>query len=157
MRRVFFDAQTVEHEDVEPAHQLQCLFRNLAQVGGVSEVVKTIGRHRQTPVDYYEGRHNQIFGEAKRSTRFNCVRYHLGQPATEMRRLEDIFEDAIDVDPGAFIGVKAERAVAKIQRTNIVEPEDVVRMAVRNQDRIQTLQAVAQGLLPEVGRSIDEN
>ena len=74
-----------------------------------------------------------------------------------MRRLEDVFEDAADIDPGAFVGIETKRAITKIQRANIVETKNVVGVAMRNQDRVEPLQAIAQGLLAKVGGSIDEN
>jgi hypothetical protein len=67
-----------------------------------------------------------------------------------MRRLEDVFEDAPNVDPGALVGIKTQGAKTKIQRANIVEAKDVIGMAVRNQNGVKPLQTVAQCLLAKV-------
>ena len=88
---------------------------------------------------------------------YYCVWNQLRESTAEVCGLENIFENTLQVGPRDVVCVDAHRTVAKIQGTNIVEPKDVIRMAVCNQDCIEMFQAVAQSLLPEVGRSIDEN
>ena len=46
--------------------------------------------------------------------------------------------------------VETKRAVAKIQRANIVETENVIGMAMRDHDRIEPLQSIAQRLLAKI-------
>ena len=82
---------------------------------------------------------------------------YLGQATTKMRRLEDVCEDAPDVDPCPFIGVNAQGAKPKIERANIVETENMVGVAMRDQDGVKTLQSISQGLLAKVGRSVNQN
>ena len=44
-----------------------------------------------------------------------------------------------------------------IESTHLVESEDVIRVAVREQDRVETADAKRQRLRTQVGRRIDEN
>jgi hypothetical protein len=83
------------------------------------------------------------------------MRNNLRQAAAKVRRLKDVFENAANVYPSPFVSVKAQRAVTKIQRPNIVEAENVVGVTMRYQDRIEMLQSLTQGLLTKVSRSID--
>ena len=79
------------------------------------------------------------------------MRNYLRQATAEMRRLEDVFEDAFDVDPRPFIRINAECAKAKVQRANVIETEDVISVTMRDQDRVEMTQAKPQCLLSEIG------
>src|SRR5438132_759428 len=74
-----------------------------------------------------------------------------------MRRLKNVFEDATNIDPRALVRVQAEWAVAKVERANIVQSENVIGVAVCDQDRVEMLQAMTQSLLAKVGGSIDDD
>jgi hypothetical protein len=50
-----------------------------------------------------------------------------------MRRFEDVLEDALDIDPRAFVCKHAERAKAKVQRPDVIETKDVIGMAVSDE------------------------
>jgi hypothetical protein len=84
------------------------------------------------------------------------MRDNLRQAAAKMRGLEDVCEDAADVDPGSLIGIETQCAMAKIQRPNVVEAEDVISMTMSHQHRIEVFQSVTQGLLAEIRRSIND-
>src|ERR1044072_3740191 len=85
------------------------------------------------------------------------MRNYLRQSTAQMRRLEDVFEDAANINPGALVGIETQRAITEIQRANIIEAKNVVSMAVSDQYCVQPLQAVAQGLLAKVGGCVDED
>ncbi len=74
-----------------------------------------------------------------------------------MRRLEDVFEDAFDIDPGAFICINTQRSETKVQRPDVVETKNVIGMAVRDQNGVEMFQPEAQRLLTKIGRRIDQH
>ena len=63
--------------------------------------------------------------------------------------------------PVLLVGVERHLRAAgnarEAQRANIVEPEDVVRMAVGVEDRVDLLDLFAQCLFAEVRRGIDQH
>src|SRR3954452_23473496 len=73
--------------------------------------------------------------------------------------VENILEDTFDLVRGRRTGVKRHRAflVAKAQRTEIIEPENVIGMCVGVEDRVDARDALANGLRVEVGRGVYEN
>ncbi len=81
----------------------------------------------------------EILPNAERRAVNNCVRNYLRQAAAEVRWLKDIFEDATNIDPGAFIGIEAKRAMPEVERPNVVESENMVGMAVRHQYGVKVL------------------
>src|SRR5205085_7462505 len=70
---------------------------------------------------------------------------------------EDVFEDASDVHPRAFVGVDAESAVPEVQGAYVVEAEDVVGVAVRYENGVEALDVLTEGLLSKIGRRVDEH
>jgi hypothetical protein len=99
----------------------------------------------------------QILPETERRAGDHRVRNNLRQAAAKVRRFKDVFEDAANIDPGPFVGVETERAVAKVKRANVVETEDVIGVTVRDQHRIEMLQTSAQRLLPKISGSVDDD
>ena len=85
------------------------------------------------------------------------MRDQLRQAAAEMDRLEYVLKDPAEIDPRDLIGKNGHRPKPEIQRTNIVEPENMVDMAMRDQNGIQITDVCPQGLLTEIGRGIDED
>src|SRR2546428_1120582 len=123
----------------------------------VSKIVDAVGDYRQTAMNYFEGSDLQIMTEAKRRAGNNGVGNNLRQSSAKMRGLKDITEDAANVDPGAFIRVETQRAMTKVERTNVVEAKDVVGMTVRDQHGVEMLQTITQSLLAKVSRGIDDH
>ena len=95
--------------------------------------------------------------ETKGSAGDDRMRDDLRQAAAKMRRLKDVFENAADVDPRAFVGVEPQRAMTKIQRSDIVEAEDVIGVTVSHQHSVEMLQPLSQGLLAKVSRGINDD
>src|SRR5258708_8859281 len=99
MRRVWTNAETVEHQDFQTAQASNRLRWNLAQIGRVGKVVEAICDHRQTSVNYFKRRNFQIVAKTERSAGDDGMRHNLRQAPAKMRLLKDVFEDAADVDP----------------------------------------------------------
>src|SRR5690349_16968651 len=71
-------------------------------------------------------------------------------------RFEDIAEDLTYFLPGALTGKTGDAgAGAKVDRPDIIEAEDVIGMAMSNEDCIEKTDARAQRLLAKIAGSID--
>src|SRR5437870_1742915 len=108
-------------------------------------------------MNYFERCDLQIAVEAKRSARNDGVRNNLRQPSAKMSGLKGVTEDAANVDPGAFVRVETQRAMTKVERTDVVEAKDVIGMTVRYQHGVEMLQPITQRLLAKVSRGIDDH
>ena len=150
VRRVRREAQAIEDEHVETAQTVERGGRNLAEVGSVGEIVAAISDDGQPPVNDFERRHLKIMTEAKRRAVNDRMRNDLRQPAAKVRRLEDVLKDAPDVFPRAFVGIETERAVAKVERADVIEAEDVVGMAMRDEHGVEPFQFLPERLLAKV-------
>jgi hypothetical protein len=74
-----------------------------------------------------------------------------------MHGFENVLEDAAKVDPSGLVCEYRHCAVFEIERTNIVEAENVIDVAVRDQNGIKPLDICPQGLLTKIDRCIDED
>src|SRR5215203_290794 len=157
MRRMRFVANAVENQHVQALKPGNRFLGNKIQVGRVGKIVEAISNHGQLAVNDFERRYFQIFADTERRIMLDRVRNQLGKPAADMRRLKDILKNAFEVFPRDFVGVNAHRAVAKIERANIVEPENMVNMTMRDQNRVEIINARAQRLLAKIYRGINEN
>ena len=99
----------------------------------------------------------QIAPETKRCAGNNCVWDNLRQASAEMGRLKHVLKNSADVFPRALVGVQAQRTPTKIQRANIIEAEDVIRMAVRDEDCIEMFYFVLESLLPKIRRGVNDD
>src|SRR5688572_23039497 len=130
VRRVYPETQTIKDQHIEVLQPVDRCLRNLAEIREISEVVKAIGHHRQTTVDHFERCYLQVFTDAKPTAGSHNVRNHHRQTTAEVRRLEDVLEHAPDVDPRALVCMDVERSESKVKRTDIVESEDVIGVAM---------------------------
>jgi hypothetical protein len=70
--------------------------------------------------------------------------------------LEDIREDAPDDSKGVLVAVNGQSfPLPDIVRSNIIKSEDVVGVAVREQDCVQAVEANAEGLLAEIRAGVN--
>ena len=75
----------------------------------------------------------------------------------------DAVEDVVRTSAGSSSHVGAvrvardRRALQRVEAPQLVEPEDVIGVAVREEDRVDARDAVAQRLLPKIGRRVDED
>jgi hypothetical protein len=71
---------------------------------------------------------------------------------------EGVLEDAFDVVCGFLIGVDRQVVVlAKAERTQIVEPHDVIGVAMGVEHGIDAANSFTQGLRVKVGTGVDEH
>lgn len=157
VRGVRFDTDTVEHEHVEIAKSVHRSGRYDLEIGRVGEIVESIGDDGQFAVDDLDRRHLDPIADAEWRKRLDRVRDQLRQPAAEMRRFKDVFEYPTQVGPRDLISINAHRAMSEIQRPYIVEPENVIDVAMRQHHGIQPIDAGTQCLLAKIDRRIDED
>ena len=74
-----------------------------------------------------------------------------------MYRFENVLKDPAEVDPRNIIREDRHCTVPEIQRTNIVEPKDVIDVTMGYQDRVEITDPSTQGLLAKVRGRIDQN
>lgn len=155
MRRMWLEAERVENQHIQPAQLLQRFFRDQVAVGDKGDfalpIAKTKRGHIAAAMLDVDRRDAQA---ADFKLAFDYVRRDLRQPAADVLRLEDVIEHAAQIAPGAFTGVNRQRAVAEIERANVIEAEDVIGVGMRNKDRVEPMNARAQGLLAEISRDV---
>src|SRR5215471_14742142 len=151
------DAQTVEHQHFQTAQSVHSRGRYLAEVGRVRKVIEPVRNHRQPAVNYFQRRDFQIGAETKLGAVDDRMRNYLRQPAAKMGGLENILKDAADIFPRAFVGIEAEGAITKVQRTNVIQAENMISVTMRHQHRIEVPQANLQRLLSKIARGIDND
>lgn len=147
----------IKHEYVEIAKGIHRGRRNMLQIGRVREVVQAIGDHRQFPVYDLDRRDRQVFADVERCLRHHGVRYQLRESTAKVHGFENILKDPAEVDPRNVISEDRHRSVPEIQRTNIVEPKDVIDVTMGYQDRVEVIDPRTQGLLAKVRGRIDQN
>jgi hypothetical protein len=157
VRRMFPEAQAVKHKHVEVAQRVECLTRNLAEIRKIRKIVKAISHYRQATMNNFERRYLQFVPDAEACPGNDSIWNHIRQAATKMRWLEDVFEDAFNINPGALIGADVKRAKAKVQRPDVIKTKDVVGVAMSDQNSVEMFQSETQRLLPEIGRSVNED
>lgn len=157
VRWMFSKAQAIKDEDVQTLQSFDCRGWNLAEIRQVSKIVEAIGHHRQTTMDYFQGRDLQLFSNAETRTGGDDVRNYFRQTSTKMRRLKDVFEDAFDIDPGAFVCVNAKRSKTKVQRPDVIKTKNMIGVTVSDENGIEMFQTEAQSLLAKVRRRIDQD
>jgi hypothetical protein len=156
MSFVWPNPQTVKRENIQVAQPFEGRGRNLTQICGVRKVVEAIGDYRQAAVDNFQRRYFQIATKAEAGAIHNRVRNDLRQAAAKVRRLENVLKNAANVFPGALVGIETQGAMAKIQRPDVIESEDMIGMTMRNQHRIEVFQTDPQSLLPKITRGIHD-
>ena len=157
MRRMRLDADAIKYQNVESLHGFDRCVGNEIEIRSVRKIIEPIRDHRKLAVDDFERRDLEVFADAKWSVRVNGVRDQLRQSAAEVGGFEDVLEDALEIDPCDVVCEDRHRSESKIQRADVVETEDVIDVAVRNQNSVEAFDLCPQRLLPEIARSIDEN
>jgi hypothetical protein len=74
-----------------------------------------------------------------------------------MRGLENVLKDAPNVFPRALVRIETQRSMAEVQRTNVIETKNVIRMAVRDENRVEMPETDSQSLLPEIAGGVDDD
>ena len=79
-------------------------------------------------------------------------------PPIRCHAVEGVVKRAADVVPRRRRRIAGNRAALNpVEAADVVQPEDVIGVAVREEDRIDALDAGGQRLLPEVRRRVDED
>jgi hypothetical protein len=144
-----FQANAVENKNIEALQAGDRFVGDKIKVGCVGEIVESVCDHGKLAVDDLE-RSDLNVADAKRGVAVNRMRDQLRQAATEMGRFENVLEYAPEVDPSDRVREYRHRSVAKIQRTNIIKPENVIYMTMRDQNRVDLPNVCAQCLLSEI-------
>ena len=150
--------QRIQKQDVQAFQFRHRLFRHGAEVRQISGGAETKCVDRHIAVHYLHGRETRskdIDGTIDR------LQFNLRQSTVLIVGVEDVAEDIAQNPRGVFAGVQRNLGAAgnarKTQRPNIIESKDVVGMAVGVNDRVDLADLLADGLLTEVGRGVDEN
>jgi hypothetical protein len=157
MRRVRLYPDAIEDKDVQVAKPVHRTRRNYFQIGGIRIIIEAISYHRQLPMDDLNWCYLKTWTETKRGIRLNGMRYQLGQPSANVCWLEDILKDPPKVFPGHFVCIDAHSAESKVQRPYIVEAEDMVNVAMGDQNRVEMTNICSECLLAKVDRCVDQN
>src|SRR5256714_18161 len=116
VRRVRAQAQAVEDERIEAAQHVERAGRNLAQVGGVGEVVEAVGHDGEATVYDLDRRDEQIGAETELRAVFDRVRDDLRQGAPRGGRRDEVFGDTAGGPPPARLGADARGPLPAGQR-----------------------------------------
>src|SRR5215813_8392839 len=158
VRGVRLVAQRVDDQKIEAAQFLQRLVRNQVAIGderGASaSVVEAKACDFAFAVNDRDRRDSQPAGF---ELSFDHVRNELRQTSADVFALEDVREDAPQTPPRALARVYRNGAAPEIDRANVVEAEDVVDMAMCDQQRVEPVDLFAQRLLAKIGRNIDDH
>src|SRR5687768_15486485 len=155
--RVRLDANAIQNQNVQVLKSGNCFVGNKIQIRRVSKIVESVSDDRKLSVDDFEGSNFEILTDTKRSPWNDRVRDQLGQTAAEMRRVKNILKDSTKIYPRDLVRVNTHRPVTKIERPNVVETEDMIDVAVRDQDRVQSLDLRTQRLLSKINRCVDKD
>ena len=86
------------------------------------------------------------------------VQGNAGDGAERGLFIENVGKGAAQRSESFFVAVNGERGfLADVERPNVVETQDVVGMAVGEQDGVEAVEPGAQGLLAEVGSGVDDD
>lgn len=150
-----FEANAIEDENVEALEARDRFVGDEIQIGRVGEIVEAIRDDGELAVYNFE-RRDLYIADAKWRVVENHVRDKLRKAAAEMRRFEDVLKDTPEVDPRDIVRKYRHRAVAKIERPNVIEAENMIDVAMRYQHRIHLSDICPQRLLPKICRCIDQ-
>ena len=139
MRRVWLDPNAIENEDVEVLQTLDRIVGDEVQIGSVCKVVKAISDHGEFAMDDLERCDLQTLTDTKLGLRKDRVRDQLRKTPAEVRWLKDVLKDSAKVAPRDLVRIHAHCTMAEIERPDIVEPEDVIDVTVRYEDRIEAI------------------
>ena len=158
--RVWSTEKGVEDQDINASKGPNRIFRELLGVGDVSEVADTISVNGSGPVWNRNGRYLYV-SDAKGLAGRDRVSapFGLARPRKRTNRVvEDVCEAVHQSRDRIGWPVHVDRNVALIrQRANIVDAMDVVRVVVREENRVHSARAGRDELESKLGRGIDED
>src|SRR5689334_8726731 len=156
VRVVRLIAQRVEHQYVHTLDQTERYVRDVVAVGEIRKVAETEAENRQLPMP--EGNRNDL-DPADEEGAPHRVLADLRHAATRLKRsLEDVRKLPANLRPGLLVGVTRNRAALQlVEAPQIVEPEDVVRVRVGEENRIDMGNVMRQHLLTQIRRRIHQD
>src|SRR5262245_51226961 len=152
MRRVRFVSQRVDDQQVEAAQFFQRFIGNQVAIGDERGLRPRVAEAEASDfaftVNDRDRRNSQPAGF---KLSFDHLWNELWQTPTDVFTIENVREDA--PQPAAYgrTRVNWNRAATEIDRTDVIEAEDVVGMAVRDQQRVEPVNLLTQRLLAEIG------
>src|SRR5262245_51875210 len=144
MRRVRFVTQRVNDQKIEVAQFLQRLVRYQVAIG--DERGSRAGVAEAKACDFafaVNDRDRRDSQPAGFKLSFDHVRNELRQTSADVFALEDIREDAPQTPPRALASINRNGAAPEIDRANVVEAEDVVGVAMGDQQRVEPVDLFA--------------
>jgi tetrapyrrole methylase family protein / MazG family protein len=148
--------QRVEHEDVDAFDQLPRVVRNPVAVRQVRETAETEAEDRQLAVPEWDG-HDSNSADGQRTRDFGG-----GQPGHTAAFLQRALEHIRELTPDrlqrlAVPVTRDRRALKRVETAEIIEPEDVIRVCMCEEDRIHARESVLERLLPQIRSRVDKD
>src|ERR1700730_2547127 len=126
-----------------------------AEVGKISRTAKAKAEHFQIAMPQ---RHGNDLHAHQLERAIDDVKVHAGNSALRGRFIEHIGKGATNHAKSFFRAVDRQRGfLANVEGANVVEAEDVVGMAVGEQNGVEAVETDAQGLLTKVGCGVDDD
>ena len=148
-------AEGVEDEVVEILQEILGGIRDDAEVGEIRGAAEAEAEHAHIAVRGGNGSDAQaVKGEGA----INAVQRETGDGAEGGAGIENVREGALQGVECFLRGVDRERSLLlEIEGADVVEAEDVIGVAVGEENGVETLEAGAEGLVAEVGRGVDDH
>lgn len=151
-------AEGVENEDVEVPEERQAGFGDGAHVGEIGGGAEAEAGDLEVAME--DG--HALEGDAEDFGGLGIFEWvELNAGAMRVRGVggEGVVEDVAKDGRGGLVGVEGQEAglVGEAERAEVVEAEDVVGMGVGVEDGVEVMDALANGLLAEVGAGIDDD
>jgi hypothetical protein len=147
-------AEGVENEVVETFEQSGRGRRQGAEIGEVGSAAEA--KTEDFEIAVAQG-HGDDWHAKKLEGAVDDVEGDAGDGAERRRFIEDVRKCAAEDLEGFFGTVHGDCALlADVEGANVVEAEDVVSMAVGEENGIKAIEANAQSLLAEVGSGVDD-
>src|SRR5208283_2242676 len=150
--------QRIQKQDVKVLQLGERLFRHAAEVGEIGHRTEAIAFDGCIAV-IYQQRSERRPKQPQWPIQGSYL--NLREAAVFVVRLEDVAKDAAQHLRRRFAGeerdLAASRSTRKAERTDVVQPENVVGVAVRVKYRVNLPDALADRLLAEIRRSVDEH
>ena len=147
------ESESIKNQQIEAFKISTGIVGYQVAISDVSKSADLEGSHRQPPM--YDGK-GLDFGAKQMEIAFNGVRDDSGDSGIR-RRLECIRIYSLETFPGYLAGVAIDRAIPEHDGSGIVETETVVSVSVSEENCINTVDAIGQGLLAEVGRGVHQD
>src|ERR1700730_10542542 len=148
-------AQRVDDEIVQIGEERSRGLRQRAEIGEIRGAAKTKAEHFEIAMQQ-RNRNNLDAHQFERAV--DNVAVDTRDGALRGRVIKNVRESAANHAKRLFRTVDGQRSfLANVVGTNVVEPKDVVGVAVGEQNVVEALEAGTQRLLPKNRRGVDDN